>query len=265
MSFRSILTLANGTKLPQIGLGTWLSKPNEVEFAVESAVRNGYRHLDLAIVYQNQDEVGAALKKVIPSVVTREELFITSKLWNTSHRPEEVEKELDETLSQLGIEYLDLYLIHFPVAFTPGRGLFPLHPLYKNQTEIDTKPTLVDTWRAMINLLKSKVRAVGVSNFRVEDIQAIIDATGVTLIANQIEAHPLLPQDDLVAYAREKKYISQLIVLWETTCLVNRSSQTIQLYKKLPISSVRLRHKYSSHGVCTEDTRLFQRAYTKTG
>ena len=76
---------------------------------VEIAVRAGYRHLDLAMIYQNQDEVGAALKKVIPSVVKREELFITSKLWNSSHQPQEVEKELDETLSQLGLEYLDLY------------------------------------------------------------------------------------------------------------------------------------------------------------
>ena len=76
---------------------------------VEIAVRNGYRHLDLAMVYQNQHEVGVALKKVIPSVVKREELFITSKLWNSGHQPNEVEKQLDKTLAQLGIDYLDLY------------------------------------------------------------------------------------------------------------------------------------------------------------
>ena len=129
MSLGKTITLSNGSKIPQIGLGTWRSKPKEVENAVsyckllfrprlmigglfvqvEIAVRNGYRHLDLAMVYQNQHEVGAALKKIIPSVVKREDLFITSKLWNSGHQPNEVEKELDETLAQLGIDYLDLY------------------------------------------------------------------------------------------------------------------------------------------------------------
>lgn len=80
-----------------------------MDLQVEHAVRHGYRHLDLAMIYQNQHEVGAALKKVIPSVVKREDLFITSKLWNTSHQPALVEKELDETLSQLGVDYVDLY------------------------------------------------------------------------------------------------------------------------------------------------------------
>ncbi|KAE9386246.1 Aldo/keto reductase, partial [Gymnopus androsaceus JB14] len=108
----------------QIGLGTWLSKPHEVENAVEIAVKNGYRHLDLAMIYENQTEVNAALKKVIPSVVKREELHLTSKLWNSSHQPAEVEKELDETLKQLGTPYLDLYLIHWPVAFVLERVSF---------------------------------------------------------------------------------------------------------------------------------------------
>jgi L-glyceraldehyde reductase len=146
---------------------------------VEIAVRNNYRHLDLAMVYQNQDEVGAALKKVIPSVVKREELFITSKLWNSAHRPEEVEKELDETLKQLGIDYVDMYLIHWPIAFTPGRGLFPPHPTVPKEVEIDNSVTLVDTWKAMIALPKSKAKAIGVSNFSVEQLKGIIAATGV--------------------------------------------------------------------------------------
>ncbi|KAJ7935374.1 NADP-dependent oxidoreductase domain-containing protein [Mycena leptocephala] len=204
MSFGKILTLSSGTPLPQIGLGTWMSKPKEVENAVEIAVRNGYRHLDLAMIYENQDEVGAALKKVIPSVVKREELFITSKCWNSAHQPAEVEKELDETLKQLGIDYVDLYLVHWPVAFVPGNGLYPPHPTIEGEVALDLETSLVDTWKAMLALPKSKVKNVGVSNFTIAHLEGIISATGVVPIANQIEAHPLLPQDDLVAYCKEK-------------------------------------------------------------
>ncbi|KAJ6534046.1 NADP-dependent oxidoreductase domain-containing protein [Mycena vulgaris] len=202
MSFGKILTLSSGTPLPQIGLGTWLSKPKEVEHAVEIAVRNGYRHLDLAMIYENQDEVGAALKKVIPSVVKREELFLTSKCWNSSHQPAEVEKELDETLKQLGTDYVDLYLIHWPVAFVPGKGLFPPHPTKEGEVALDLETSLVDTWKAMLALPKSGTSAC--PNFTIAHLEGIISATGVVPIANQIEAHPLLPQDDLVAYCKEK-------------------------------------------------------------
>jgi len=206
MSFGKSVSLSSGALLPQIGLGTWLSANNEVEHAVEYAVKNGhYRHLDLAMIYRNQDEVGAALKKVIPSVVKREELFITSKLWNSAHQPLEAPKELDETLKQLGVDYLDLYLVHWPTAFPPGKGLIPDHPTKKGEVHLDLDTSLVETWKAMIELSKTgKVKHIGVSNFTIEQIEGIVKATGVTPAVNQIEAHPLLPQDDLVAYCKEK-------------------------------------------------------------
>lgn len=204
MSLNKSLTLNDGNQIPQIGLGTWLSKPGEVANAVEVAVKSGYRHLDLAKIYQNQEEIGTALKKIIPSVVKREELFITSKLWNNAHRPENVQAAYEETLNELGLDYLDLYLIHWPVAFVPGKDLVPKTEDGK-QTLIDRDVSIVDTWKALIELQKAgKVKSIGVSNFTIEHLDAIINATGVVPAVNQIEAHPLLPQDDLVAYAKQK-------------------------------------------------------------
>ncbi|KAF8491760.1 Aldo/keto reductase [Gautieria morchelliformis] len=188
MSLDKYVTLSTGAKMPQFGLGTWESKPNEVEHAnqVEFAVRNGYRHLDLARRYMNQNEVGVALQNLIPAVVKREDIFITAKLWNSSHRPSEVPKELDITLEELGVDYIDLYLIHWPVAFTPGNELFPRDPQDNTKADLDFQ-----------------VRAVGVSNFTIEHLKGIITATGVVPAVNQIEAHPLLPQDELVSFCKE--------------------------------------------------------------
>ncbi|KAI6009876.1 NADP-dependent oxidoreductase domain-containing protein [Pisolithus marmoratus] len=166
MSFGKVITLNSGRKIPQIGLGTWLSKPNEVENAVEIAVRSGYRHLDLARVYGNQDEVGRTLKKVIPP--------IKSRLLS------------DETLRQLGVDYLDLYLVHWSVAFEPGSGLFPTKG---DSACLDMETSLVDTWNANDQASGD----IGVSNFTIPHLQV-----------NQIEAHPHLLQDDLVAYCKEK-------------------------------------------------------------
>jgi L-glyceraldehyde reductase len=143
-------------------------------------------------------QVGDALKKVIPSLVRREDLFITSKLWNDAHHPSEVERQLDATLSQLGTPYVDLFLMHWPVAFARGRGK-------SDQVEIDTDTSLVDTWKAMLALRGTgKVKAVGVSNFTIQHLEAIVKATGERPAVNQVEAHPLLPQDDLVAYCKKQ-------------------------------------------------------------
>lgn len=159
---------------------------------MKCAIEHGYRHIDCAIVYGNQREIGEGIKA---ANVPRSELFIVSKLWNTSHRPGLIEKDLDATLEQLGIDYLDSYLIHFPVAFVPSADtLQPVEPGSEPpKRHIDRDhPGIVTTWKEMIRIWRetNKVRSIGVSNFGVRELEIIIDATGVVPAFNQIECHP---------------------------------------------------------------------------
>ncbi|KAH8659877.1 aldo/keto reductase [Xylariales sp. PMI_506] len=213
MSSGKFVTLSSGQKLPTLGYGTWQSSPGEVSVGVFEALKAGYRHLDLATIYENQKEVAQGLKKALKEIpgLKREDIFITSKLWNTQHNPAIVEASLDKVLADLEIEYLDLYLIHWPVTFPEGKNqgddYFPL-VAGKNEpdgdVEIEEGIPLADTWKAMTQLPKSKTRAVGVSNFSVPHIKAVIEATGVVPVVNQIERHPLLQQnDDLLPYLKE--------------------------------------------------------------
>ncbi|KAG0139495.1 hypothetical protein CROQUDRAFT_54649 [Cronartium quercuum f. sp. fusiforme G11] len=207
MSNKTLITLDNGVQIPQIGLGTWRSKPNEVRDAVAHALKHGYRHLDLAKVYQNQDEVAAGIKA---SGVPRNEIFITGKLWNTYHKPDMVLEGLEDTLRELETDYLDLFLVHWPLAFEPVTkpdgtlDMSILKPIVDDKICVDLETTLADTWRAMIKLKESgKVRAIGVSNCTQLHLEKLIKATGVKPSVNQIERHPLLPQTELIKYCND--------------------------------------------------------------
>ncbi|KAH8748900.1 NADP-dependent oxidoreductase domain-containing protein [Diaporthe sp. PMI_573] len=189
--------LNDENEIPVIGLGTFLSAPNEVTHAVVIAWLCGVRHFDCAQFYQNEEEVGAALKLLSQRPdFRREDIFITSKAWNSHHRPENIKKALDQSLRDLGTTYLDLYLIHWTVNFSAieykdsPTGI-KLEPHEDGTMLLDKELSLTDTWRTMIELRSTgKVKSIGVSNFRPNQIQKLIDETGVTPAVSQGKLSP---------------------------------------------------------------------------
>ena len=192
-----MLSFSNGDQMPALGLGTWKSKPGEVGAAVKHAVEIGYRHIDCAFIYGNEAEIGAALSELFAAgTVTREELWITSKLWNDAHAPEDVRPALERTLSDLGLSYLDLYLVHWPVALRK-KGPRPLQAA--SFVSLEEIP-LSETWSAMEAVASAGLaRHVGVSNFSVSKLSGLMGAARPPEV-NQIELHPYLCQPELVSW-----------------------------------------------------------------
>lgn len=189
--------LNTGAEIPAVGFGTW-QDANEQEDAVTEALKAGYRHIDTARIYGTEPAVGDAIKK---SGIPRSEIFITTKLWNNSHHPDDVEPALDASLKDLGTDYLDLYLMHWPSPFARGEALMP-----KKNDKIQTGDTdYVDTWKAMEKTLQSgKTKAIGISNFSHAEIERLLRETTVVPAAHQIELHPWLQQPSFTAYHKTK-------------------------------------------------------------
>lgn len=195
------LQFKNGDQMPMLGLGTWKSAPGEVYQAVNEAIQLGYRHIDCALVYGNEAEIGKALAEAFTEgLVTRDEMWITSKLWNDSHAPEDVQPAIEKTLADLQIEYLDLYLMHWPVCIKKGEGF----PLNKDKLiSLDELP-IATTWQAMEALVeKSLCRHIGVSNFSMTKLKSLLEKAQIKPEMNQVELHPYLQQSELLQFGHE--------------------------------------------------------------
>lgn len=191
--------IAGGGAMPGLGLGTWKSE-HGVERVVSEALRVGYRHFDCAWIYGNEAQIGKALRRALDGgEVRREELWITSKLWNDMHEPEQVRRALERSLDLLGLERLDLYLMHWPVALVEG-VLVPRAPEdFRTLLELP----LDETWSAMEACRAAGLsRAIGVSNFSVKKLAGLLDRARVPPAVNQVEVHPFLVQTELIDYCR---------------------------------------------------------------
>ncbi|PIB34560.1 aldehyde oxidoreductase [Reichenbachiella sp. 5M10] len=197
--------LKNGDQMPALGLGTWKSTPGEVYDAVRTALQIGYRHFDCAFLYDNEKEVGQALKDAITAgEVTRKDLWITSKVWNTHHRTEDVIVALKHTLADLQLAYLDLYLVHWPVAQKKS-VLFPSGP---EDLISDQDISLEDTWSGMEEcFLAGLTKHIGVSNFNQKKIKRVNQSAKIKIEVLQVESHPYLQQQPLLDFCQQHNII----------------------------------------------------------
>lgn len=193
MNINSTYTLSNGVEIPVVGFGTWQTPDGDVcEASVLTALENGYTHIDTAAVYGNEESVGRAIQK---SGINREDLFVTTKLWNKVRGYEETKAAFEESLQKLGLEYLDLYLIHWP------------NPIdYRDNWETMNR----ESWRAMEDLYKEgKVRAIGISNFMPHHLTSLLETATVTPMVNQIYLNPSDMQEEVVAFNTSKGILTE--------------------------------------------------------
>ncbi|GFS15513.1 aldo-keto reductase family 1 member B10 [Elysia marginata] len=208
MSGEEYVTLSSGARFPVIGLGTYapLHGEDEIIVAVRAAVRAGYRHIDCAAIYRNEQAVGHALKElIVEGVVKREDLFVVSKLWNTCHRADLVLPSLKKTLEDLGLEYLDLYLIHWPMAYKEGGELCPQD---ENGKTLFSDVDYVDTWKALEDCQDMGLtKHIGLSNFNSKQIQRLSDSARIQPVAMQVEVNCHNSNTKLIEFCKSKNIV----------------------------------------------------------
>ncbi|MDR2551198.1 MAG: aldo/keto reductase [Desulfobulbus sp.] len=198
-------SFSNGDRLPALGLGTWKSSPGTVQAAVAEALAAGYRHIDCAPIYQNEPEVGRAIAEAVGTgTVARGDLWLTSKLWNNAHAPKRVRPALEQTLADLRTDYLDLFLIHWPVAFAPD----VLFARKKEEFIPLADLPIAETWKAMEACVAAGlVRHIGVCNFSVAKLDALCRRATIRPEMNQIELHPYLQQGATLDFCKQNNIL----------------------------------------------------------
>ena len=207
-----IIRLADGTAVPAVGLGLWKIDRPAAAGVVRDAIRIGYRHFDSACDYGNEAEVGEGLSSALTSgLCRREDVWVTSKLWNTFHRRQHVRPALERSLRDLRLDYLDLYLIHFPIAleYVPTEDRYPpgwfLDPNTPNPRMTPARVPQIETWQAMEDLVRAGlVRKIGVCNFNCALLRDLLAAAAIPPAVLQVELHPYLAQEKLLRFCREQ-------------------------------------------------------------
>ncbi|KAL0131928.1 hypothetical protein PUN28_000006 [Cardiocondyla obscurior] len=195
-----VITFSNGHKMPALGLGTYKSEEESVKKAIKEAINLGYRHIDTAFYYGNEREIGEAVReKIEDGTVTREDLFITTKLWNNFHREERVVPTCKQSLANLGLDYVDLYLIHWPMAYKEEEDLRP-----KDISLAESDVDYLETWRGMEECVRQGLaRSIGISNFNSEQITRLLKSAKIAPVNNQIEVNINVNQEKLIDFCKK--------------------------------------------------------------
>jgi diketogulonate reductase-like aldo/keto reductase len=198
------IPLNNGSgAIPAVGFGTLIPDPLATKQATQTALETGFRHFDCAERYRNEQAIGDAFQTALRAgTVRRQDLFVTTKLWNTNHRPERVKPAFDASLQRLQVDYVDCYLIHTPFAFQPGNDQDPRDE--RGQVIYDPGVTLIDTWRALERLVDDgHCKSIGLSDITLEKLREIVAAARIKPAVVQVESHPYLPEWELLDFCRQ--------------------------------------------------------------